>query len=94
MSEYDIEYYHNKGQEDGANNEYDPPYDGIFLDVLMMDDEKLEKRRAYFLGYYHAKGEVDGVENNYDPPSSSGECGSEKREAYDAGWRTGYDSRD
>lgn len=94
MSDYDIEYYHNKGQEDGANGNYDPPYNGLFLDALTMDDEKLAKQLAYFLGYYHGKGEVDGTANQYDPPPGHMDHATEKREAYDAGWHTGYNSCD
>jgi hypothetical protein len=77
-TDYDEEYYHNKGQEDGVNDDYDPPYDGV-LSVVTMDDDQLAKRHAYLLGYYHVRGEIDGAANEYNAPSD------DYLEAYNAG---------
>ena len=37
LSEEDKQYYHNKGEKDGAENRYDKPVDG-FMDALFGRD--------------------------------------------------------
>lgn len=80
----DPEYYHNKGQQDAVDRDYDPPH-GQIDDLLTWSDSGMEKMRienqAYDRGYFHTRGQIDKTDSDYDPPSNQ-VC----KEAYDAGW--------
>lgn len=83
----DEEHYHNKGQRDGNNGDYDPPH-GVLADLVTWSssamDRNTRENHAYNLGYYHGKGQRDAARRaGYAPPSKS-----EYRAAYDAGWES------
>lgn len=84
------EYYHNKGQEDGHDRDYDRPH-GIADDLTTWSDSGMEKNReenrAYDDGYFHSRGQDDANAGRYRPPSDS-----DDREAYDAGYDNAKES--
>jgi hypothetical protein len=69
-----LDYYHNKGQSDAADGDYDPPHGGLD-DLVTWSDHGMSKNacenHAYDLGYFHTRGQIDQVANEYDPPSST-----------------------
>lgn len=77
----DRNYYHNQGEKDGAEGNYNPP-NGIFSSFSRT---QIEENEAYDKGYSHGKGQVDGSRNDYD----SSYRGSN---SYNSGWDNGYDS--
>ena len=78
------EHYHNKGQEDAHNRDYDRPH-GLGSEITTWSSSGMEKNseenRAYDDGYFHSRGQDDANEGKYNPPSDSAD-----REAYDAGY--------
>jgi len=88
----DAEYYHNKGQQDAVENDYDPPH-GIADSLLTWSEEGMEdhitENRAYDLGFFHTRGQLDFAEDDYSPPS-----GDDCKDAYDAGWESAKESSD
>lgn len=85
------EYYHNKGQKDGYEGDYDPPH-GVIDELSTWSragiDKNIRENLAYDLGYYHGRGQHDyNKDCGYDPPSEPA-----YREAYDAGWESAKES--
>lgn len=89
MSDY-LEYYHNKGEQDAEDEDYDPPH-GILDDLMTWSESGMETMReeneAYDRGYFHTRGQIDYADNDYNPPSDAN-----AREAYDAGWEAAKNS--
>ncbi len=56
------ENYHNKGESDASDGNYDPPKP--ILDAYGLSDE----RREYDAGYYHTRGQRDAAEGKNDKP--------------------------
>lgn len=83
----DLEYYHNKGQEDASDGNYDPPHG--FIDELSTWSESgiekmVEETNAYDGGYFSTKAQIDKSNGRgYNPPSSEY---SVAKEAYDNAW--------
>jgi len=86
----DTEYYHNKGQSDAADGDYDPPH-GLAESLLTWGSDamhdQIEENEAYDIGYYHTRGQLDQTSDDYDPPS-----GDNCRAAYDVGWEAAKDA--
>lgn len=84
------EHYHNKGQEDAHDRDYDPPH-GVADSLTTWSDSGMERNReenrAYDDGYYHSRGQDDSNDGRYRPPSDSND-----REAYDAGYDNAKES--
>jgi hypothetical protein len=86
-SEYsdDLDYYHDKGEQDGANDDWSPPHGSFAIDI-----ETRRKRRKYLCenhwyakGFFHSRGQIDGSNNENNPPSGSHE---EYKDIYDEAW--------
>ncbi len=77
----DKNYYHDEGEKDASNDEYNPPH-GI---LTLWTSEKVAENEAYDKGYSHAKGQIDGSKNDYN----SGYSGDD---SYNKGWDSGYDN--
>jgi hypothetical protein len=82
-----LEYYHNKGQEDAQSRDYEPPH-GFFDELTTLNSERLiEENEAYDQGYFHTLGQIDQGDDDYDPPSDLN-----AKEAYDEGWEAAKNS--
>lgn len=83
------QHYHDKGQRDAADRDYEPPH-GVVDDLTTWSESGMrrnsEENRAYDQGYFNSRGQSDGAKNSYNPPSDS-----EAKEAYDDAWRASYD---
>ena len=82
-----LEYYHNKGEQDAEDENYDPPHALIDEFTDPRTEKLVEENEAYDQGYYHARGQIDYGNGDYDPPS-----GDSAREAYDEGWNAAKNS--
>lgn len=74
--------YHNMGQGDASNENFDPP--GTIT-------HSIEEIVAYYQGYFSTRGQIDGAENHYDSPSFND---LRAREIYDEAWQAAYDNRE
>ena len=89
----DLEYYHNKGQEDASDENYNPPH-GLVDEISTWSGSGIEKMveetEAYDRGYYGTKAQIDKSSGSgYNPPPSEYFAA---REAYDNAWEETEDS--
>lgn len=89
MSSKSEEHYHEKGQEDAKEGDYNEPH-GAVESLFTWGSSKMEKDRkeneAYKEGYYNTKAQKDGAENSYDPPSDP-----DLKKKYDKAWNKSYE---
>jgi|GEM_PF-1427108 hypothetical protein len=85
-----LEYYHNKGEQDANDRNYDPPH-GVLDSLTTWSDSgterMIEENTAYDQGYFHTRGQIDYGDNDYSPPHDS-----DAKEAYDEGWEAAKNS--
>lgn len=81
------EHYHNKGEKDAADGNYEEPH-GVLDSIFRIDDDTIAENKAYREGHANTRGQRDGHNNEYDPPSDP-----DARKVYDKARRKGYDER-
>jgi|SRR3989344_7657801 len=90
----DTEYYHNKGQQDASDGDYDPPH-GLIDELSTWSDSGIEnlvsENEDYDRGFYSTKAQIDRSDGNgYNPPPAEYTAA---REAYDNAWE-GWEEED
>lgn len=55
----DNNYYHNKGEKDGSNYEYNPPVVGNFYKEVTATERDWENQQQYDKGWENAKNQRD-----------------------------------